>query len=132
MRDFVIRVIISAVGIAIVAAIIPGIQVQDTDITTLLVIGLIFGVVNAVIRPIVSILTCPFVILTLGLFILVINGAMLMLTANFAGDRLTVDGWLAAILGGIVMSIVMMILEGFMGLRDSDEPQDMGRKSKTV
>lgn len=118
MRNFVIRVIINAVGIAIVAQLLPGITVANNDIGTLLVIGLVFGIVNALVRPILLVLTCPAVILTLGLFILVINGLMLLLTASLVPDRLTVDGLLPAILGGIIMGLISMVLESVLGVND--------------
>jgi putative membrane protein len=121
MPKFLIRVVVNAIAIWITASILPGIQIIDNDLGTLLIVGLIFGVVNALIRPIVMLLTCPAVILTLGLFILVINGLMLSLTASLAGDRLTVDGFGTAILGGIIMGISGVILESVLGLRDQGE-----------
>jgi putative membrane protein len=118
MRNFVIRVIINAIAIAITASLLPGITVLNNDIGTLLILGFIFGIVNAFIKPLLMFLTCPAVLLTLGLFILVINGFMLQIAAWFAGDRLIVDGFGAALIGGIVMSIITMIFEGFMRLDD--------------
>ena len=122
MSKFLIRVIVSAVAIAVTAAILPGIHVVNNDIGTLLILGLIFGIVNALIKPIVALLTCPFVILTLGLFVLVINGLMLLLTASLSGGRLMVDGLLWAIIGGIIMGIVNMVLEAALGV-NNDQPR---------
>ncbi len=125
MRDFVLRVIINAVGIAIVAQLVPGIRLVNDTLGTLLIIGLVFGIVNAIVKPILIFLTCPAVIITLGLFILVINGLMLRLTASLLPDRLTVDGLWPAILGGIVMGIISMVLESVLGVRDDDnKPKD--------
>ena len=87
MMKFLIRVVVNAIAIWITASILPGIQVIDNDLGTLLIIGLIFGIVNALIRPIVMLLTCPAVILTLGLFILVINGLMFWLAAALVVPR---------------------------------------------
>ena len=122
MREFAIRVLINAVGIAITAFLLPGITISDSGLGTLLIVGIIFGLVNSVIKPIITLLTCPFVIITLGLFILVINGCMLALTAQFAGDRLNIEDpqLLWAIIGGIVMAIIGMILESVLGIRDED------------
>ncbi|MAU13428.1 MAG: hypothetical protein CL607_26655 [Anaerolineaceae bacterium] len=117
MRNFIIRVIISAIAITITAALLPGITLANDTIGTVLIIGLVFGIVNAIVKPLLIFLTCPAVIVTLGLFILVINGAMLMLTASFV-DALQIDGWGTAIVGGIIMSIVTMIFESIMGLDD--------------
>jgi putative membrane protein len=118
MRNFILRVIVSAIAIAVTAAILPGIQVVRNDILTFLLLGLIFGVVNALIKPIVSILSCPLVILTLGLFMFVINGIMLLITAALSGGRLVVEGLGWAIVGGIIMGIVNMVLEVLLGMNN--------------
>ncbi len=117
MAKFLLRVIVNAIAIAITASLLPGIHVINQDLGTLLVIGLVFGLINALIRPLVSLLTCPFIILTLGLFIFVINGLMLLLTASLSGGRLVVDGFGWAVLGGIIMGIVGLILETILGIR---------------
>lgn len=119
MREFILRVIVNAIAIAITAALLPGINVANMDIGTLAIVGLVFGIVNALVKPIVVALTCPFVILSLGLFLVVINGCMLSLTGYFVGDRLTIDGFIWAILGGIVMGVIGMVLEGMLGIRDN-------------
>ena len=120
MRDFFIRVIINAIAIAITAMVISNIHVVDNDIGTLLIIGLVFGIVNSVLKPILLFLTCPAVILSLGLFVLVINGVMLLITEALIPDRLMIDGGIGtAILGGIVMAIVSMVLESVLKL-DND------------
>ncbi|MBN2305334.1 MAG: phage holin family protein, partial [Anaerolineae bacterium] len=74
MRDFLMRLLINAVALAATAAILPGISVRDNGIGTLLIVALIFGLLNAVLKPALLILSCPLVILTLGLFLLVVNG----------------------------------------------------------
>ncbi len=121
MGKFLLRVIINAIAIAITANLLPGIHIVNQDLGTLLLIGLIFGIVNALVKPLLSLLTCPFIILTLGLFILVINGAMLLLTANLSGGRLIVDGFWWAVGGGIIMGIVGLVLESVLGVRDRKE-----------
>ncbi len=114
--NILVRIVVNAVSIWLTAYLLPGIRVvEGSGITTYLLLGLIFGVVNALVKPIVSALSCPLVILTLGLFILVINGAMLMLTSWISGDRLQIDGWLTAILAGIVMGVINIVLEGVVG-----------------
>lgn len=128
MRNFLIRVIINAIGIAITAQLLPGITVADNDIGTLLIIGLVFGIINALVKPILIVLTCPAVILSLGLFILVINGLMLLLTASLIPARLSVDGLGPAILGGIVMGIISIILEALLGVNDKNG----GKKEREV
>jgi putative membrane protein len=71
---------------------------------TYLWIGLIFGVVNAIVGPVLRLLSLPFVLITLGVFLLVINAALLGLTAAIT-DRLTVDGFGTAVLGGLILAI---------------------------
>lgn len=120
MREFLIRVLINAVAIAVTALLIPNIHIANNDIGTLLIIGLIFGLVNSLLKPLLILLTCPAVLLSLGLFIFVINGFMLMITDSLAGDRLTIDGGIfTAILGGMVMAAVTIALESALKLDDS-------------
>lgn len=123
MGKFLLRVIINAIAIAVTASLLSGIHVINRDLGTLLIIGLIFGIINALVKPILSVLTCPFIILSLGLFLFVINGLMLLLTASLSGGRLVVDSFWWAVLGGIVMSIVGMILESILGVRDSKDKE---------
>lgn len=123
MGKFLLRVVINAIAIAITASLLPGIHVVNQDLGTLLIVGLVFGLVNALIRPIVSLLTCPFIILTLGLFIFVINGLMLLLTASLSGGRLTIDGFWWAVAGGIIMGVVGLTLETVLGIRDQKSRQ---------
>jgi putative membrane protein len=125
MRQFILRVIINAVAVAITAKLLPGFHVASDSLWTLLIIGLIFGLVNAFIRPLLTLLTCPLVMVTLGLFILVINGVLLQITAWIAGDRLKIDNFGWAILGGIIMAVVGLILEVLLGVRG-----DGGRRRK--
>lgn len=123
MGKFLLRVIINAIAIAITAKLLAGIHVVNNDLGTLLIIGLIFGIVNALIKPILSVLTCPFIILTLGLFIFVINGLMLLLTASLSGGRLVIDGFWWAVAGGIIMGIVGLVLESILGIRDQKDKE---------
>jgi putative membrane protein len=120
MGKFLIRVVINAVAISVTASLLSGIQVANNDLGTLLMIGLVFGIVNAIVRPILIFLTCPAVIVTLGLFIFVINGVLLLITETLVGDRLTIDGLGTAILAGIIMGILSMIMEVVLGVRDRD------------
>ena len=127
MREFAIRVMINAVAIAVTAMLIPNIQVADNDLMTLLLLGLIFGFVNSLLKPILVLLTCPAVLLSLGLFILVINGVMLLITDALAGERLIIEGGIStAIWGGMVMAVVTMILEAVLKLdNDGQDPGDV-------
>lgn len=109
---FLIRLGITAVALWVAVQIVNGISYTG-DLLGLLLVALIFGVVNAFVRPIVKMLTLPVVWGTLGLFILVINALMLWLTgaiSNSLGTGFQVAGFWAAFLGSIVISIVSVIL----------------------
>lgn len=124
MPKILMRLFVYAVAIAIVAAILPGIHVKNNDIGTLAIVAIIFGLINAVVKPIVQIMSCPLIVLTFGLFALVINGLMLLLTDALAGGRFTVDGFWWAVLGGIILGFVAGILEGALGLKDNKEDDE--------
>jgi putative membrane protein len=90
--------------------VLPGLTVHPNEellggFGTYLWIGLLFGVVNAVVGPILRLLSLPFVLLTLGLFLLVVNAALLGLTAALS-DRLTIDGFGTALIGGLILAVV--------------------------
>lgn len=110
----VIRILINAVGLWLAAQLLPSINLTS-DLVGILIVAIIFGLVNALIRPIVSLLSLPLTILTLGLFTLVINTIMLLITAGLAGDLLSIQGdmpgrlWIA-FLGSLVISIVSVLL----------------------
>jgi putative membrane protein len=115
---FVLWVTVNALALAAATALIDGLRLSgDTTqdkVVTLVLVALIFGVVNAVVAPIVKLLSLPFIILTLGLLIFVINALMLMLTgwiSNQFGLGFTVDGFWDAVLGAIVVMLVSWALE---------------------
>jgi putative membrane protein len=112
MVGFVLRALIAAVGLWIATKIVPGIGADSA--TTLLFAAVLLGIVNAIVRPILIILTLPFTIITLGLFLLVINGLMLMLVAVFL-HGFHVHGLFAAILGSIVVGLTGWIGSWFIG-----------------
>lgn len=116
---FLIRLLISAAALWVAVAIVPG--VDHTGPTyTLLGVALVFGVVNAFIRPVLMFLTFPLVLVTLGLFILVLNALMLWLTGGLSsalGLGFRVAGFGSALLGGLVVAIVSTLLTLFVGER---------------
>ena len=111
---FLIRVLINAVALWVAATLVPGIEVGGQNwIVTLLVVAVIFGLVNAVIKPILALLTCPIYILTLGLFTFIVNALMLLLTSSISdalGLNFHVNGFVVALIGSIVISIVSFVL----------------------
>jgi putative membrane protein len=113
---FLIRVLINAAALWVASALVPGIQ-HEKGWTTLLLVALVFGILNAIIRPILKLLTCPLLILTLGLFTLVLNAGMLLLTSSVSqalGLGFYVDSFGAAFWGGIVISVVSIVLSIFV------------------
>ncbi len=115
----IIRLLITAAALWVAVQLIPGITYVGSPIG-LIVVALVFGVVNALIRPLLLLMTCPLVLLTLGLFLLVLNGLLLWLTSAFAGALgigFHVAGLLPAILGAIVVTIVSTLLTIFVGDR---------------
>lgn len=118
MRGFVIRVLIVAAGLWLASKIVPGVEINDG--WSLVWAALVLGIINAVIRPIIIILTLPLTLLTLGLFLLVINAGMLSLTAWLL-DGMVVAGFWSAIFGSIVVSIVGWLCIWFIGDRGTVE-----------
>jgi putative membrane protein len=112
LRRAVLTCLILAVGVGIAAALVPGIEVEG-GFLTLLWLGLLFGLVNAVLGPILHILSLPLTVITLGLFALVVNGVLLATTAGLS-DKLDVGGFLGTILGALIISIVTAILGFFV------------------
>ena len=117
---FFLRWFINAVALLAAAFVVPGIRLTASATSpglnewmTLAIVALIFGLINAIIRPVVVLLTLPLTILTLGLFVFVINALMLLLTSGIAqaldlGFR--VQGFGSALLGALVISVVGFVL----------------------
>jgi putative membrane protein len=112
MRGFLLRVLIVALGLWVATKLVPGITIHGG--WSLLVAALLLGIINAVVRPVVVILTLPLTILTLGLFLLVINAGMLSLVAWLL-DGMDVAGFWPAFFGAIVVSITGWFATGFIG-----------------
>ncbi len=114
LTSLVIRLVINAVALYAAAQIIPGVHfARADDWGTILLVALIFGVVNALIKPITLMVTCLLNVITLGLFTLVVNAAMLWLTSYIAaqvGLGFRVDDFVSAFLGALVISIISLVL----------------------
>ncbi len=115
MVYILLRLLVNALAIGIVARLLPGFHVANNDLGTFVLIGLVFGVVNALVKPLITLLTCSLVVFTLGLFILVINGLMLWITAALLPNLMRIDNFWWAILGGIIVSLINMVLEVTLG-----------------
>jgi len=140
MFSFIVRVLINGLALWIASWILPGLDIsptatteavaqsgvpQGTDpigiILAYLFIGLIFGLVNALVRPIVSLLSLPITILTLGLFTIVINAAMLYLTSwlsSYTPVHFTIDSFFwTAVLAAIIITVVSLVAGRITGVR---------------
>jgi putative membrane protein len=113
--NLLLRIAVNAAALAVAAWLLGGIRItgRDDRALTLLGVALVFGLVNAIVAPVVKLLSLPFIILTLGLLLWVINAAMLMLTGAIAdglGLGFEVDGFGTALVGALIISIVGAIL----------------------
>lgn len=112
MRGFLIRLIVAALGLWLAGAIVPGIHLDDQ--WTLLFAALLLGLTNAVVRPVAIFLTLPITVITLGLFLLVINAGMLGFVAWLL-DGFTIAGFFSALFGAIIVSLVSWIASWTIG-----------------
>lgn len=117
MTKVLVRWVITALALFVAALVVPGIRVSGTAWVVYAVMAIILGWVNALVRPVLQILTCPLILLTLGLFTLVINGFVLWLSARIAnglGIGFYVDGFWSAFWGALIVSIVSVILSALV------------------
>ena len=115
---FLVRLLINAAALWVATQVVSGVTF-DGGLLPMLGVALVFGVVNALLRPVAKILTFPIIIVTLGIFALVINGLMLWLTSSLSsalGLGFHVSGFWAAFWGGVVVSLVSLMLS--MLIRD--------------
>ena len=122
-----LRLVGNAIALYVASTMIDGIEFGaggEVDLGSLLAVTLIFGVVNAVIKPFVKVATCPAYLVTLGLFTFVINALMLLLTGLLAGVLnvdFQVDGFGPAFRGAIVISLVSFLLSLFISAKSDDK-----------
>jgi putative membrane protein len=123
--SFLLRLLINAAALWVTTRIIPGVEFIGSP-AALIGVALVFGVLNAIVRPLLLLLSLPLVLITLGLFTLILNGIMLWLTSALSGALglgFRVHGALAAILGALVVSIVSVALTVFVGRERRDRGQ---------
>ena len=117
------RLLVTAAALFVATSVVPGITHSGTPIS-LLGVALVFGVVNMFVKPILSLLSLPVVLLTLGLFLFVINGLMLMFTSYLSAKLALgfhVDGLLPAMVGSLVVSITAALLNFVVGTTRRDD-----------
>ena len=120
---FILRFLATAAALWVAVILVPGISYTGSWLG-MLGVALVFGLVNAVIRPILKVLTCPLVVLTLGLFVFVLNALMLWLASEISqalGLGFDVDGFIAAFIGALIVAIVSTVLNLVVGKREPRE-----------
>jgi putative membrane protein len=117
MKNLIIRLLANAAALAIAAWLVSGITIEGPTtarrVLTLLIVAAIFGVVNAVVKPVLQLLSCLLIALTLGLFLFVINAGMLLLTSWITGKldvQFHVDDFWSALLGSLIITAVGVVL----------------------
>lgn len=120
MIRFLLRAVVAAIGFWVAAQILPGVHVGGPG--GLLAAGLVLGIVNALVRPIIVFFTLPLTVVTLGLFLLVVNGISVSLVAFFI-HAVRIDTFWHAILTAVVVSLVSWVGSWFIG-----NPEDMRRR----
>jgi putative membrane protein len=116
--NVIIGILVTAGALWVTTAVVPGIQIESSLIS-FLVVAAIFGLVNVFVRPVIKLLSLPVTIITLGLFTFVINALMLMLTASLAGSAMSISGsgmsqLFTALIGSIVISIASTVIGWIM------------------
>ena len=111
---FLVRVLVNALAIFLAAAIVSGIEIRGALST--LGAGLVLGLINAVVRPVLLVLTLPLTLVTLGLFLFVLNGLCLWLTSLLV-KGFEVQGFWAAVFGALIVSVVSWLLTAFLSDR---------------
>ena len=114
LGNVVVKTIINGAALYLAAAIVPGIHLGEEGsagktLGTILIVALIFGIINTFLKPLVKLLSLPVIVLTLGLFLLVINAVLLKISTWFV-PGFSVHGFLAALIGSIVLSFLTMLL----------------------
>jgi putative membrane protein len=110
MQAFLIRLVINALGLWLAATIVAGIRIDGTG--TLILAALLMGIVNALVKPVAVVLTLPITIVTLGIFLLVVNAAMFALVAWML-PGFSVSGFWAALFGWLIVSVVSWVASSF-------------------
>lgn len=118
MPGFVVRLALNILGLWLATEVVPGMAIHGAG--SFIAAGLLLGIVNAIIRPIIVLLTLPFTVVTLGLFILVVNAGMLGLVSMLVTD-FKLSGFMAAFFGAIIVGLTGWIGSWFIGPRGQVE-----------
>jgi putative membrane protein len=119
MTNFILRIMINALAIAAAVKLVDGI-IFTGEWWKIILVGLVFGVVNTLIKPVVTFFSLPLIVLTLGIFTIVVNALMLMLTAYLSRPLdlgLSIAGFWPALWGAVIVSVVSILLSWISGVR---------------
>jgi putative membrane protein len=125
-----VRWVITSLALFAAAWLVPGIVVEGSGWGVYAAMAIVLGLVNAIVRPLLKLMTCPLIILTLGLFVLVINGLTLWLSSTIAANWFNVGFYVAdfwsAFWGALIVSVVSVVLSALV--KDEDEKKNHRRK----
>jgi putative membrane protein len=117
MNKFILRTVINGFALFAAVYLVPGIRLDNPTALSWVLLALVFGLVNALVKPLLKLLTCAVIFLTLGLFTLVINTALFYVTAwagSLVGVYLTIESFWAAFFGALIVSVISAILTMFL------------------
>jgi putative membrane protein len=132
VRSLLLHWVLNAAALWVAAALIPGLDFTG-GLGDLLLVAAVFGIINSTLRPLLTILTCPLIMLTLGLFTLVLNALMLLVTGRLSESwnlGFTVSGFWSAFFGGLVVGIVSTILSLALAPKESRLSRESGVGSR--
>ncbi len=112
MKGFILRTLVSMLGLYLASELVSGVEIHG--LRSFLIAAVLLGLANAIVRPILFVITLPFTIVTLGLFIFVLNAAMFGLVANFI-DSFYVAGFWPALFGSLIVSITSTVASWYIG-----------------
>lgn len=112
MRGFILRFLITMLGLYVASSLLSGVRLEGMG--SFMIAALLLGFVNAIVRPVLFLLTLPLTLVTLGLFLLVLNGIMFALVATLL-PGFEVDGFGSAVLGAILVSLTSIVASWFIG-----------------
>ena len=118
--QLIVALVLNALALWITAKVVPGFTVGDT--VSLILVAIVLSIVNTFIKPILSFMTAPLSLVTLGLFAFVVNAVVLFIVSAIVPQGLQISGWMPAILGAIVLSVVATVLSSVL--------KDLGKLTK--
>lgn len=123
-RFLLVRILVNAIALAITAAVTPKIYFVDKSVWSWLLMAFTLGVLNALLKPVLQFLTLPFIFVTYGLVVVLVNALLLWLLSLIFPDRFAVENLLWALLGGLVLGLVSSFLESLLGLTMPIVPEE--------